>query len=319
MSARRTILLMMILVGCQVDPYPFELEQFNVPNGGVKVMVIGDWGRADNVNLKANAHMMELLACRHTIDAVLTTGDNFYESGVSGVDDPYWNISFETIFNGQCIAPIPWFPTLGNHDERGNSQAQIDYSLSSDRWNMPSNYYDQWLTGNDSVSVHFVAVDTSPFVNEYYSNPESSNMGSYLAYADTAAQLLWLDSVLAAGEPDWLVVYGHHPVYAANGRHGSTQELIDKFVPLFDARGVDIYFCGHNHSLELIKTESSTLYVTSGGGSTPQETIENLDYNLFGVAQSGFVLSSFTQEGAQLDFVGSQGQRLFTYFTPRTP
>ena len=276
-------------------------------------MVIGDWGRKGNTNLKANAYVMNELTCRLATNSVLTTGDNFYNSGVGNTSDAHWNISFENIFNGACIVPVPWYPSLGNHDARGNTDAQINYSQQSNRWNMPATYYDWWTTEEDSVSIHFVAVDTSPFVDKYHTSSSGSGLGNHVANADTARQLLWLDSVLAAGNPDWLVVYGHHPVYAGAARHGSTQELIDKFVPLFDKYGVAIYFCGHNHSLELIKTETPTLYVTSGGGSDPQSRVDNLPYNLFGVAESGFVLSSFTRDSLQLDFINKKGQRIYSH------
>lgn len=293
---------------CSIDQFPFELEEFEVPESGLKCMVIGDWGRKANVNLKANALMMNEVACSMPIDAVLTTGDNFYENGVDNIDDALWNVSFENIFTGDCLKPIPWYPSLGNHDARGNTQAQVDYSLQSNRWNLPATYHDYWLV-KDSVSVHFIVVDTTPFVGSDVDEPNSY----------TGLQLQWLDSVLGSGNPDWTVVYGHHPVYAADGRHGETEELVEKFVPIFDAHELDIYFCGHNHSLELIKTETSTLYITSGGGSNPQSRIDNKPYNLFGVAEAGFTLSSFTKDSVQVDFISKKGERLFSYVNPQTP
>jgi hypothetical protein len=195
-------------------------------------MVIGDWGRKGHVNLKANAFMMNEVACRVSINFILTTGDNFYSNGVNNTDDSHWNRSFENIFTGECLTLIPWFPSLGNHDVRGNTDAQIAYSNESTRWNMPATYYDYWVE-EDSVSVHFIAVDTSPFVDSYHDDPSNSQMDFHVSNADTTRQLAWLDSVLGSGTPDWTVVYGHHPVYAAEGRHGETEELIEKVRCLF--------------------------------------------------------------------------------------
>lgn len=312
------LLVFAALIACSVDQYPFKLKEFSVPQNGVKCLVIGDWGRKGNVNLRANAFMMNELVCRDTVDAVLTTGDNFYNNGVDNTSDSHWNRSFEDVFTGGCLLPITWYPSLGNHDARGNTQAQIDYSELSPRWSMPAMYYDFWLE-QDSVSVHFIAVDTSPFVEHYHEDPSNGDMEYHVSNADTTHQLHWLDSVLGLGNPDWTVVYGHHPVYAADGRHGETDELVEKFVPIFDAHDLDVYFCGHNHSLELIKTETKTLYVTSGGGSIPQSRIENKAYNLFGVAEAGFVLSSFAKDSLQLDFVSKKGERLFSHVSLRTP
>jgi hypothetical protein len=303
---------------CSVDRYPYELDDFSTPNNGVKCLVIGDWGRKGHINLKANAYMMNEVTCRDSVDLVLTTGDNFYDNGVNNTSDAHWNRSFEDVFTGGCLMPIVWRPSLGNHDARGNTQAQIEYSQLSVRWNMPAAYYDYWIE-QDSVLVHFIAVDTSPFVKDYHEDPSNSDMEYHVSNADTAAQLMWLDSVLGAGNPDWTVVYGHHPVYAADGRHGETDELVEKFVPIFNSHELDVYFCGHNHSLELIKTETNTLYVTSGGGSEPQSRIDNKPYNLFGVAQPGFVLSSFSKDSLQLDFISKKGQRLYSHISLQTP
>ena len=313
-----TLLATIVLTACSVDRFPHEIEEFTVPELGVKTLVIGDWGRKGNVRLKSNAYVMNELSCRVPINAVLTTGDNFYDSGVNGTEDSHWNISFENVFTGSCLMPVVWRPSLGNHDQRGNTNAQIAYSNQSSRWNMPAPYYDFWVE-KDSVKVHFIAVDTTPFVDSYHDNPDNNQMEENMVNSDTLLQLIWLDSVLGAGNPDWTVVYGHHPVYAADGRHGETDELVEKFVPIFDAHDLDIYFCGHNHSLELIKTETPTLYITSGGGSTPQSRIENKPYNLFGVAESGFVLSSFAKDSVQIDFVNKDGQRLYSYVNLQTP
>ena len=92
-----------LLMCCSIDRFPYELEEFDVPDSGVKTLVIGDWGRKGNVNLKSNAYVMNELACRISVDAVLTTGDNFYSNGVDNTADAHWNRSFESIFNGDCL------------------------------------------------------------------------------------------------------------------------------------------------------------------------------------------------------------------------
>ena len=33
---------------------------------------------------------------------------------------------------------IPWYPILGNHEYRGNTQAVLDYSQVCARWEMPA-------------------------------------------------------------------------------------------------------------------------------------------------------------------------------------
>lgn len=67
------------------------------------------------------------------IEFIISVGDNFYTNGVASVDDPMWKTSFEDIYKGANLF-IDWYPVLGNHDYRGNPQAQIDYSKRSRRW-----------------------------------------------------------------------------------------------------------------------------------------------------------------------------------------
>ena len=167
-----------LLITCAVDPYPYELDEFEVSEDGYKCIVLGDWGRKGNTNLLANAYMMNEVACRHSIDAVLTTGDNFYGSGVESISDPLWEETFTQVFNGACLSTVAWWPSLGNHDMGGNVGAQVAYSGIDPRWNMPAVYYDRWVTSEDSATIHFVALNTTPLVS---SDPD---------------QLLWLAHML---------------------------------------------------------------------------------------------------------------------------
>ena len=58
---------LLFLTSCSVDRYPYELQEFEVPEEGVKCLVIGDWGRKGNINLKANAYMMNEVCCRGSL------------------------------------------------------------------------------------------------------------------------------------------------------------------------------------------------------------------------------------------------------------
>lgn len=300
------------LSACKTDLFPYHVEKLKLPQNSQSIMVIGDWGRRGNENQLANAYVMNRLACYHPVHSVLTVGDNFYNNGVLSIDEPHWTESFERVFDGFCLKPIQWWPAIGNHDIRGSALAQYEYSTCSHRWNFPSAYYDRWVMTEDSVRIHFVTVDTNPFNTSYHTSPSNDLMAQHLANSDTTAQLAWLDSVLASGEPDWLVVYGHHAVYGAEGRHGSTPELIHSFAPRFESNGVDIYFNGHNHSLEVSEVEGVT-YAASGSFSGGQSRIELQPFSLFGSIEPGFLVSSFSKDTLQLNFMNSEGQMIFVH------
>jgi hypothetical protein len=71
----------------------------------------------------------------HTVEAdfIVSTGDNFYPSGVASVQDPLWKRSFEDVYTAFSLQE-EWYPVLGNHDYDGDAQAQIEYSRISRRW-----------------------------------------------------------------------------------------------------------------------------------------------------------------------------------------
>ncbi|GJN30838.1 hypothetical protein PR202_gb19176 [Eleusine coracana subsp. coracana] len=58
------------------------------------------------------------------IEFVISTGDNFYEDGLTGVDDPAFEQSFTDIYTAKSLQK-PWYLVLGNHDYRGDVLAQL--------------------------------------------------------------------------------------------------------------------------------------------------------------------------------------------------
>lgn len=306
------ILILTLANGCKTDEFPYEVDNLTLPANSHSIFVIGDWGRRGNDKMLSNAHIMNEIACENVINSVLTVGDNFYDNGVSSTSDSHWEKSFEDVFSGSCLKPIPWFPALGNHDIRGSAQAQYDYSNHSHRWNFPGQYYDRWITTEDSLLIHFVTVDTDPFKTSYYERPNNDAVEFHLANSDTVAQLAWLDSVLGVGDPDWLIVYGHHAVFGAEGRHGSTPELIHAFAPKFEEHGVDVYFNGHNHSLEVSEVDD-VVYAASGSFSSSQSRIELQPFSQFGTIDSGFLVATFSETEMLLSFMDSRGSLIHEF------
>ena len=63
---------------------------------------------------------------------IISTGDNFYESGVDSVENSQWKTSYENVYSGKGLQKN-WCVVLGNHDYSGNSNAQITYSQKSNQ------------------------------------------------------------------------------------------------------------------------------------------------------------------------------------------
>ncbi len=223
-------------------------------------VLVGDWGRDGRHNQRDVADQMGRTAAAIGSQFVVSVGDNFYEDGVTGLDDPYWQNSFERIYSAAALQ-TPWRVILGNHDYRGNVQAQLDYSHVSPRWKLPARYYQVSETLPDGARADFFYVDTSPLIH-YYQGTRTDISGQ-----DTEAQLAWLDRALTASTAPWKIVIGHHPIYTTLTSRGHDQEdLIARLDPILRAHAVPLYINGHDHTMQSLTMQGLT-YVTNGGGS----------------------------------------------------
>jgi titin len=64
----------------------------------------------------------------------------------------------------------------------------------------------------------------------------------------------WLQADVAATTQQWLIAFWHHPPYSKGSHNSDTEtELIEMrnyALPILEAFGVDLVFCGHSHSYE---------------------------------------------------------------------
>ena len=238
----------------------------------------------------------------------LNVGDNFYEDGVSGIDDPQWAESFEHIYDDPALS-TPWHSILGNHDYRGSVDAQLRYRGSA-RWQMPARSYTRSEALPDGTRVDFFHIDTSPFVLAYRGTKVR------IDGEDTAAQLRWLDRALAASTATWRIVVGHHPVYTTTGGEHDTPELIEQVQPLLARYNVQAYLAGHVHHLQETDVDG-TRYVVSGAGSKLGH-VRTLARAGFAVARHGFVVARLSRDALVLQYVDVDGRVLRESLLQRT-
>ncbi|NIR48674.1 acid phosphatase [candidate division KSB1 bacterium] len=231
------------------------------PERGLNFLVVGDWGRQGKYYQDEVAEQMAEAARLMNSDFVISTGDNFYRNGVQSVSDLLWNRTFENIYHHKSLMK-PWYVVLGNHDYRGNPQAQVNYTDLSSRWYLPKRYYSITQQVDVSTQALFVFLDTSPFMKEYHG---SFKYGA-VADQDTAAQRRWLDNTLAESQAEWKVVVGHHQIYSG-GFYGNNHDLIARIAPILKKHRVHAYFNGHEHDLQHLKGAAPTHYFVSGAGS----------------------------------------------------
>ncbi len=273
-------------------------------------LAVGDWGRDGAFNQSAVAQRMGETAAAIGARFVISAGDNFYEDGVSGVDDPKWKTSFEDIYAASSLQ-VPWHAILGNHDYHGNSQAQIDYTAHSRRWRLPSRYYTRSERTPGGASLDLFFLDTSPFIAAYWTGGGEKVK---VTGQDAAAQLAWFETALAASRADWKVVVGHHPIYSGRDP-ASTQDMLAKIDPLLQRHGVALYINGHDHDLQHFHA-GATHYVCTGAGSKMDPACTPAGDDFCSV-RSGFTAYRLAAGSLEVAYRDEAGRELHVVEIPR--
>jgi acid phosphatase len=290
--------------------------------GALTFLAVGDWGREGAFNQQAVADRMGETAGQIGARFVISVGDNFYDDGVTGVDDPAWKTSFEDVYRAPSLH-VPWYVALGNHDYRGNSQAQIDYSATSARWRLPSRWHAFQKRAPDGTSVEVFVLDTSPFIRGYYAD---GGVKVKVVGQDVDAQLAWFEKSLAASSADWKIVVGHHPVYsggrpsaAASSKDesipGGSPDLIARIDPILQRHGVPLYLNGHDHDLQHVR-RGATHYVCTGAGSKTRNHCD-MDGSDFCSLDSGFVACAVNRDRIQVVYRDDKGATLDVVDIPK--
>ncbi|KAF8107974.1 hypothetical protein N665_0116s0170 [Sinapis alba] len=230
------------------------VQQATKSDGSISFLVIGDWGRRGLYNQTKVALQMGRIGEKMDIDFVVSTGDNIYDDGMTSVEDPAFQISFKNIYTSPSLQK-PWYLVLGNHDYRGDVEAQLSPDLRSidNRWICMRSFI------VDAEIAELFFVDTSPFVDDYFINSEGHNydwrgVSPRESYLQTL--LTDLETSLRESTAKWKIVVGHHAIKSAS-IHGNTKELESLLLPILEANNVDVYVNGHDHCLQHISTSQS--------------------------------------------------------------
>lgn len=279
-----------------------------IPEADIKLMVVSDLGRNGYYSQKKVASTMGAAAAQIGPDAVLALGDTHHFGGVQSVADPLWLTNYELIYDHPELQ-IDWLPVCGNHEYRGNTQAVLDYSKVSRRWVMPARYYSRVFEDN-GTSVRIIFLDTTPLIGKYR---KKTNTYPDAAKQDVQAQLEWLDKTLSDANEDWVVVVGHHPVYAFTDKTDSERTDMQNTVdPLLRKHNVDMYICGHIHNFQHIHTPGSAIdYVVNTSGSLTRKPLP-MEGTLFCSDAPGFSVLTATPHTLSLYMIDSEGEIIHT-------
>ncbi|AAG28815.1 hypothetical protein [Arabidopsis thaliana] len=282
------------------------------PDGSISFLVIGDWGRHGLYN-QSQVALQEM-----DINFVVSTGDNIYDNGMKSIDDPAFQLSFSNIYTSPSLQK-PWYLVLGNHDYRGDVEAQLSPILRSmdSRWICMRSFI------VDAEIAELFFVDTTPFVDAYFLSPQDqtydwSGVSPRKSYLQTI--LTELEMGLRESSAKWKIVVGHHAIKSAS-IHGNTKELESLLLPILEANKVDLYMNGHDHCLQHISTSQSPIqFLTSGGGSKAWRGYYNWttpeDMKFFYDGQ-GFMSVKITRSELSVVFYDVSGNSLHKWDTSK--
>ena len=278
-----------------------------VSSAQIRLLVANDLGRNGYYEQKPIAELMGKMAGELDVEAVLALGDIHHFMGVESVNDPLWMTNYELIYSHPELQ-IPWYPILGNHEYRGNTQAVLDYSNVSRRWQMPARYYSK-VFEEDGATLRIVFIDTTPLIDKYHK--DSLDYPS-VPQQDAKKQLSWLEEELSAAKEDWVVVVGHHPIYAHTTKSESERKDMQKRVdPILRRHNVDMYICGHIHNFQHIKPQGTSIdYVVNSAGSLARSKVEAIEGTVFASGEAGFSILSFTKDELCLDLINGKGKTI---------
>lgn len=279
----------------------------------INLIVANDTGRNGGYDQKPVARTMGRVAETIGPDAVIAIGDTHHYMGVQSTSDPLWMTNYELIYSHPELQ-VPWYPVLGNHEYRGNSQAVIDYSEVSRRWKMPSRYYSKVFSDSKSgATLRMVFIDTAPLIDKYRQESETY---PDVCRQDMNRQLGWLDSTLAAAKEDWVVVVGHHPVYAETSKDESERTDLQKRVePILNKYKVDLTIGGHVHNFQHIRHNGRDYIVNSAGAQSRK--VKPLPETKFCSSATGFSTIIADKKALVLNMIDKNGNVIYTLNLPR--
>lgn len=252
------------------------------PEPVVRFVALGDAGEG-NEDQYAVAGVMATVCAAQGCDFALYLGDNFYDDGVDGVDDPQFQSKFELPY---AALSFPFYVVMGNHDYGGDGAGyefdkyvyEVEYSSYSEKWTMPSPYYRV-----DKGEVSLWGLDTNT-----------------IFWGFGADQLSWLQGELAASGARWKIAFGHHP-YRSNGQHGNAGEYegfewlpiangaaVEDFVEAGLCDQVDVYICGHDHLREWLEPQCGMELIVSGAGAKTTDHVDRGNPTWFESDVEGF-------------------------------
>jgi hypothetical protein len=202
-------------------------------------------------------------------------GDNIYPDGATlGVDGKDDSTRFEAIFIkpfgdlGKGNSDYRIYTALGNHDwrtSREGAMAQVEFMQNTKPFYMDGLFYSvKPPAGKGKVEIFVIDTeiilagtdvkdtkldkDGSEVVTNKLDKP---NPWSKPQNPEEENMVNWLDDKLKNSTAKWKFVIAHHPIWSSGGSKFEQARVLRKLLLPSMCRYADMYFVGHEHSLEL--------------------------------------------------------------------
>lgn len=267
------------------------------PKRSLRLLIFGDTGVGTEPQF-AVARALEDYCLKTNPDAIVLTGDNFYMDGVVSVADPQWREKFFSPYGTECLRTIPVYPTLGNHDYRGNVQAQIDASQVEPQWRLINRFYG--VNFGDFLAL--TALDT--------------NFVDWCGSSEYCLVDFWnkrVKDMKAMASKPWHIVVGHHPFSSSSAKYqGKHKRTLNMLLRAAVCQHADAYVSGHSHHLEKRQDPdcAAPFFISGGGGADLYGVIPD-SAALFAQSKFGFLDLEAHEEFLTWRFIGVDGSVLY--------
>jgi tartrate-resistant acid phosphatase type 5 len=261
----------------------------------VTFVAMGDMGDGGEPQFKT-ARAMKQVCDTEGCDFVMGLGDNFYPHGPMSIEDPAFQEKFEDPYG--VLGKIDIWMILGNHDwKKGlfkSAQAEIDYTLRSDRWRLPNSHYaipalPEWLT--------IYGVDTS-LIESGVAAPEQ---------VSAARRNL-------CGKPGWRLLFGHYPTYSNGAEGNGGQKFVRKQIERVIRKcQVQVYFAGHDHHQEHLELPRYDEIIQGAGGADLSTVNYGDPRQKFAAKEYGFAWVRVTKERLEVRFYDSDANVIYSW------
>ena len=274
----------------------------------VNFIVANDLDKGGCYDQQVIAKLMGEVAAKIKPECVIAVGDTHHGNGVKSATDDDWKERFEDIYTHPKLK-IDWYAALGNHEHRGNIQGVIDYAKVNPHWNMPARYYTH-VFKKGGITIRIVVLDTTSLIEKYRKSEKYPETDS----EDQSIQLEWLDSTLSKAKEDWVIVFGHHPIYADTKKNKSERSDLKSAInnTLRKYNNVEMYICGHIHNFQHLrsKSKSSNIDYIVNSSASESRSVKRTSRSIFCSPETGFSVITVGKKSMALHMVDKNGNIL---------